>query len=819
MALIAKVAVSAAVVSIDKAYDYKVPEPWQGQVERGRRVMVPFGKGNHLTEGFVLDVVRQEPPARLKPLAHVFDGTVALDEEAMHLANVIRQRYFCTFFEAASLWIPPGVWSQKTHYRLAPGLSPEEAAARCGDDWDAQAICQWVAGKEGPVEEESLRRSFPAALVKQKCKALLEAGVLEKTVAFEDGIRPQTIRILRLACPLEQAVSSLRRGRGYEARLQVLQCIAGYDGIPEKEVCYLTGASPASVRTLVRRGLVECTEQQVYRRVPVDVQPAGPIRLEGEQQQAYDRLHALQNTAPAVALLQGVTGSGKTEVYIRLIQGVLEQGKGAILLVPEIALTPQMLRRFCSHFQDQVAVFHSALTPAQRYDEYRRVREGKARVVLGTRSAVFAPLPSIGLIVMDEEQEWTYKSETAPRYHTREIAKYRCVHHGALLVLGSATPAVESRYLAEKGTYHLVEMTKRYQNTPLPRVVVADMRQHLKDGEIDVIGKELEAELEANLAQGEQSVLFLNRRGNSRLLTCVACGYTPQCENCSVALTYHSKNNRLMCHHCGYSQPVPAACPQCGAEELRLVGCGTQKVQQELERKFPGVGVIRMDADTTVQRTSHEALLEQFAMGKAQILLGTQMIAKGLDFENVTLVGVLDADLSLYSGDFRAGERTFSLLTQVVGRAGRRTKEGRAVIQTYTPGHPIIQAAAAQDYGAFYRYEIEVRQALLAPPFADVASFLASSPVQEKAYQAAARLAATLQQCFEGPYRDCKAPVLGPAPAAIQMMNKKYRYQVSFRTKDTTRIRQLIMDVLRAFYADRSNRMVSLAADINPYSL
>lgn len=821
MVCIAKVAVAAAVVSIDKAYDYRVPPAMEQEARQGRRVMAPFGRGNKLTEGFIVDVAwREDCPPRVKALAHIFGETISLDEEGLALAGYIRQRYFCTFFEAANLLIPPGAWSQKTYYRLADGLTPDDIEGRCGDDWDSQAVCQFIASKKDPVEEDLLKKSFSASILKKCCKALLESHTIEKTIHFETGIHDQKIRILRLNKPLEQAIAGLRRNAGYEKRVEALQCIADYDGIPEKEVCYLTGATQSAVRTLLRNGAVVCTEQEVYRRVPVEnLADAVPIRLEGQQQLAYEGIAALLGGTPAVALLQGVTGSGKTEVYIRLIQTVLNQGRNAILLVPEIALTPQMLRRFCAYFKDDVAVFHSGLTPAQRYDEYKRVRAGKARVVMGTRSAIFAPLQNIGLIVIDEEQEWTYKSETTPRYHAREVAKYLCVRHNALLLLGSATPAIESRHQAENGKYHLFEISRRYQNTPLPRVVIADMRQHLKEGEPDVIGAELEAELGKNLENGEQSVLFLNRRGNSRMLTCVSCGYIPQCKNCTVWLTYHSKNNRLMCHYCGYSEPMPDACPQCGERNLRLVGCGTQKVQEELERKFPSIRVIRMDADTTVQRTSHEALLDAFASGGADVLLGTQMIAKGLDFDNVTLVGVLDADLSLYSGDYRAGERTFSLLTQVIGRAGRRTKEGRAVIQTYTPGNEIIQAAAAQDYAAFYSYEIDVRQALMAPPFFDVVSFLVSSEAQHRAEQAALRLAATLRRCFEGPYQDCRAAVLGPVPPSIQVLNRKYRYQVSFRGKDCPRTRRLVMDVLRAFYADSANRQVILVADINPYSL
>ena len=817
MPMLAKIVVAAAVISIDKPYDYAVPPQWEALARPGSRVMVPFGRGNQLTQGFLLELASVEMlPPRTKALTHVFEEA-NLDEEGMALAAHLRQRCFCTYFEAANLQIPPGAWSQRAEYSLAPGVTAEQWQAQWAEDAQALALCRLLENAAGPLEEDALGGQLSAPALQKLCKKLQESHTIVKQWRFDGAAKGQTIQILRLKQPLEQAVASLRKGVGYEKKIEALGCIADYDGVPEKEVCYLTGISVGSLRTLVRKGLVETTPQLIFRRLPIQTGAQAPdIVLEGQQQAVYQGIGGLQ--PPAVALLQGVTGCGKTEVYIKLMQDVLAKGRSAMMLVPEIALTPQMLRRFCAHFQDRVAVFHSGLTQAQRWGEYQRVRSGQADVVLGTRSAVFAPLQNIGIIVLDEEQEWTYKSDSTPRYHAREVAKFRCVRQGALLVLGSATPAVESRYQAENGKYHLFRIDQRYQNTPLPRVVIADMRQHLQDGEPDTIGRELLAELQANQARGEQSVLFLNRRGNSRSVTCLACGHVPQCENCTVSLTYHSKNHRLMCHYCGFSQPMPETCPVCG-EQLRLVGCGTQKVQEELERKLPGIGVIRMDADTTVQRTSHEKLLDEFAAGKAQVLLGTQMIAKGLDFANVTLVGVLDADVSLYSGDWRAGERTFSLLTQVVGRAGRRSKEGRAVIQTYTPQNPIVQAAAAQDYDAFYRHEIDLRQALLAPPFLDVASFLITSPQQERAQQAGLRLKATLEQWFAGPFADLQAPVLGPVAPPIAMLNNKHRFVVSFRSSESPKLRQLLTAVLRAFYSDNQNRGVTLVADINPYGI
>lgn len=814
---VAKIAVAAAVVSIDKPYDYEIPAEMLGRAVRGMRVMVPFGRGNSMTEGFILSVVKQPKASRVKKIAHIFDTTVMLDEKAISLATFIHTRYFCTFFEAANLLIPTGVWSQKNAHYVAADIELNAAIEKC-ETANLADICTFIFDAKKPVREVELKAQFPQKTLKKSLKQLEELKLIISGYTFDSTVKDHTIKMISLKKPLDDAIASLRRGAGYDLRCELLSYIACYDEIPEKEACYITGATTATIRALARSGILECTLAKSYRRPQIaEIEKAQEITLTSEQQDALAGIEA--KSAPSVSLLNGVTGSGKTPIYIKLIDHVLKQNKSAILLVPEIALTPQMLRQFCAHFKDEVAVFHSSLSTAQRYDEYKRVSCGEAHVVIGTRSAIFAPIDNIGIIIIDEEQEWTYKSDISPRYHAREIAKFRCVQHSAKLVLGSATPAIESFYSAECGKYDLFKVSNRYRNTPLPDVVIADMRRHLQKGEPTIIGEELRTEIERNIEKGEQTILFINRRGNSRMLTCVECGYIPKCSNCSVALTYHSKNNRLMCHYCGFSQPVPTVCPECGGDKLKLIGFGTQKVQEELERIFENIKIVRMDSDTTTQRTSHEKLLDDFITTKADVLLGTQMIAKGLDFDNVTLVGVLDADLSLYNDDYRAGERTFSLLAQVIGRAGRRSKTGRAVIQTYTPRNDIILAAASQDYKAFYDYEIEMRRALLVPPFADIISFLISGEREDLAKNAAERVAKTIEAAFETQFRDIKADILGPAAPSIALLNSKYRFQVSFRGKENARTRELILAVLKAFYGGSNTRGITLSADINPYSL
>lgn len=486
------------------------------------------------------------------------------------------------------------------------------------------------------------------------------------------------------------------------------------------------------------------------------------------------------------------------------------------MLVPEIALTPQLLQIFTAHFGEKVAVLHSSLSAGERYDEWKRVRTGRARVVLGTRSAVFAPLPNLGLIVLDEEQEHSYKSENVPRYHARDAAKYRCVQSRALLLLGSATPSVESMFLAKKGVYHLFRLNRRYNERPLPRVFITDMKRELRAGNGTDISALLQMELEDNIRRGEQSILLLNRRGAARMLSCGECGEVPSCPRCSVHLTYHSANRRLMCHYCGHSEPVPEVCPQCGGT-LTFLGTGTQKVQQELEELFPDVKVMRMDADTVSAANSHEKMFSEFEKKKIPILVGTQMVAKGLDFENVTLVGVIAADLSLYVDDFRAGERTFSLITQAVGRAGRGLKSGRAVIQTWTPENEVITCAAAQDYESFYEQEIAMRRLRGCPPFRDLFLLTASGTEEHGVLQTCLRLRQALESALTvTPYNQMEIQILGPAPASVTKVNNRYRYRVTVSGKNCRELRALVAHLVRSAQQDKENRGISVFADVNP---
>lgn len=817
---LAKVALKAATFAIDKPYDYLLPGELAQAARPGMRALLPFGPGNRGTEGLILAVTEGERSPKLKAVAALLDEEPVLDAEGIQLALWMRERYFCTVYDAARAMLPAGLYfALQDRYQIAKGIDREQAYDAAGRSDHARRILDAVYAGGGAVELGQLRAAFGSKDPGPALKALVDKGILTLETTAMRGVGDKTEELSCLAVPPEEALALVApKRRTAPLRYAVVELLAAVGEASSKEICYFTGASAATLRSLEKSGLLARSKREVLRRVAAEpAEPAAPVELNEEQALAFEGLDALcASGGSRAALLYGVTGSGKTSVYIKLIQGVLERGRTAMVLVPEIALTPQLMHIFSSYFGPAVAVMHSSLRAGERYDEWKRVRSGKARVVVGTRSAVFAPLQNLGLIILDEEQEYTYKSENVPRYHAREVAKFRCARSNALLLLGSATPSVESMYQARTGVYELFSLTKRYNEQALPRVLIADMKRELKQGNGGSIGALLRRELEENLARGEQAILFLNRRGTSRMVSCGECGAVPECPRCSAYLTYHSANGRLMCHHCGHSKPLPDSCEVCGGE-LSFIGAGTQRVQEELERLFPGVEVMRMDADTVTARQSHEELLARFERERVPILVGTQMVAKGLDFENVTLVGVIAADLSLYVDDYRAGERTFSLLTQVVGRAGRGDKTGRAVIQTFTPENEVIVHAAAQDYDAFYEQEIRLRELRRCPPCRDLFVLTASGVEESQVLRVCMKLRRTVEEWMErGPYRNLDLQLLGPAPAAVAKVNNRFRYKLILVGKNSRELRELAAYLVRIAQNDRENRGVSVFADVNP---
>lgn len=648
--------------------------------------------------------------------------------------------------------------------------------------------------------------------VYESVKAMLPAGLWFK--GGKRRVSEKYVTMAELDVPAEEAAEAAARKRRrapLQSEILATLCSIGRASVPE--LLEFTGASRQSLSALVNAGFIRLADEEVFRRPEVDVEPAALPELNESQRAAYEGISALADGKKAgAALLFGVTGSGKTTIYIRLIAEQRAKSRSCILLVPEIALTPQMLRTFTAHFGDDIAVLHSSLSAGERYDEWRRIKNGDAGVVIGTRSAVFAPAADLGLIIIDEEQEDTYKSENAPRYHARDVAKYRCAKDNALLLLGSATPDVESRYYAETGRYGYFTLPGRYNERALPSVEIVDLKRELRRGNGGSISERLREELAGNIERGEQSILFINRRGANKLVTCVECGYTYRCPNCSVSLTFHSYGRKLMCHQCGYSRPLDERCPECGGT-FKFVGAGTQKVEEELTELFPGVDILRMDTDTVSGAGGHDKLLERFRVEKIPIMVGTQMVTKGLNFENVTLVGVICADQGLYAGDYRASERTFSLITQVIGRSGRFEKPGRAIIQTYTPLNETIVQAANQDYESFFKSEIELRRLQLLPPFTELLSITVSGMNETLVLDCASHIRSELAFSTR---RESGTRVLGPAPLSILKVNNNYRYRVTLCAAPGSGMRRLVADTVTRFSADKRWRGAAVYADTNP---
>ena len=816
---VAMIAVSAANYQIDRPYSYIVPDELCSTVRPGTRVLVPFSRSNRQTEGIVLALSVSPAHEKLKCILTALDSEPVLTDELLKLSVWMRERYFCTVYDAVKAMLPAGLWyALSSVCEINEGVDSAYAYDKVTRSEKQRKVLDVVFAHGGRCEQRELELAFGAENPGPAVRALVQKGILRTEQRSAQRVKDKTAGFAALAVPPEEARETAEmKKRSAPSQAAVLRFLADYGGAMLSDVRYMTGASLPTVKKLEKDGILSIEQIEVFRRPAYRAgeEAALPV-LSKQQQEAFDGILPLaQGGTPGAALLYGVTGSGKTSVYIRLIDTFLKSGKSTILLVPEIALTPQMLETFSAHFRDEIAVMHSSLSVGERYDEWKRIRNGDARVVIGTRSAVFAPVKNLGLIIIDEEQEDTYKSENSPRYHARDVAKFRCAHSGAFLLFGSATPDVVTMYGAKTGRYAFFSLTERFNKRELPRVEIVDMKKELRGGNGGDISSVLLDELAENLAKGEQSILFLNRRGTSKLVACGECGFTYSCPHCSVSLTYHSANGRLMCHYCGYSQTVGDCCPECGGA-LRFSGAGTQKIVEELNAAFPDTPLIRMDTDTVAGAGSHDVLLSRFRDEKIPILIGTQMVTKGLDFPNVTLVGVLNADQALYSGDYHASERTFSLITQVVGRSGRGEKPGRAIIQTFTPQNEVIRQAAAQDYDSFYLAELEMRRLQWCPPFSDLFSITA---VGQSEAQVLRCLTAAKRLLAHGLQNRADTRLLGPAPLPVARVNNRFRYRLTLACADDSDVRRLISGVLISCAQDKQFKGVTLYGDINANQL
>ncbi len=812
---VARVAVSAASFAFDKLYDYLIPEELREAAAPGMRVSVPFSRSNRRVEGVIVELAEQSEYAAPKPIDALLDPEPVLTEEQLRLARWMKARFFCTIYEAVRAMLPAGLWiREETLCLVDSGVDKEAAYAAAGEDGAMRELLDALYASGGRGNLEVLQSVF-GSRGKAALKALEEAGVVKLGLSGRRRSKEKTAAVAALALSAEEAaLEAEKREKRAPMQAAVLRLLAELGPVDEKELRYFTGASASVLTALKKAGLVETEQREVFRTPELRPSEKPRITALNEEQETAFRglLELLDREEAAAALLYGVTGSGKTAVYIRLIAETIARGKAAVVLVPEIALTPQLTSTFQAHFGKRVAVLHSSLSVGERSDEWRRIRLGQVDVVVGTRSAVFAPVEKLGLLILDEEQEGSYKSENAPRYHARDVAKYLCVQAKALLLLGSATPSVETMYEARSGRIALFRMEKRYNRMALPRVLIADLRRELRGGMAGSVSSTLAEELEKNFEAGEQSILFLNRRGSSAMVACPDCGSALRCPNCSANLTYHAANGRLMCHYCGFSRPLDRTCPDCGSP-LCFFGSGTQRVEEELKELYPGLGVTRMDTDSVSASRTHEQILSEFEKEKIPVLVGTQMVAKGLNLENVTLVGVVSADQMLYSDDYRARERCFSLITQVVGRSGRGEKAGRAVIQTFTPDNEVIRSAARQDYDSFYEEEIGLRQLLKLPPFSALYVIRVSGGREEQVLACCRELRAALAASVpEGEPLE----VLGPAPAHVLKVNNRYRYRVFLRCPPGPRVRALTAAAIRRFASDRRWRELTIYGDVDP---
>lgn len=742
--MFASIIMNSNAKELNKVFDYIVPDKFEDEISIGSRVFVPFGKGNNLVEGYVLEL-KMESEFANKEIAKIEDSI--LSNFNIELAKLMAEKYFCNVSDCIKLMLPPGGASKDLSKR---------------------------------VKEKKVNCVF-------------------LTNSKDDILSDISGKVIRS-----------------EKHIKVLKFLLDNEGIEACELEKIMNVSQSVLKTLEKNGYIRFEERK-YERNPLihkNVQRDKKLELNEQQKSAYNQIEfMIENEEFAEFLLHGVTGSGKTEIYLQLIEKVLELGKRAMVLVPEISLTPQIVDRFLARFGNCIAVLHSKLSNGERFDEWSKIREGKAKIVIGARSAIFAPISDLGILIIDEAHDASYKSDMSPRYHAKEIARYMAKVNNFPLILGSATPDVVDYYKAKNFDKELIELSERANNATLPEISVVDMRNELAIGNRSMFSLKLQEEISKNLERNEQIILFINRRGYSTFVMCRDCGHTMKCKNCNIALTYHSLENKLKCHYCGYEERIPRSCPECGSNKIKYFGTGTQKVESEIQKLFPNVTTIRMDIDTVTKKNSHEMILNKFKNENINILVGTQMIAKGHHFPNVTLVGIIAADSSLNIGDYRAEERTFQTITQVSGRAGRGEKLGRVIVQTYNPDNYAIVCSQKQDYKKFYDGEIQLRKSLNYPPFCDIILLRIHSQNEEKVKKISEKIYIELKK-----QNNDNLLIYKPVPSPIDKIQNTYRWRIVIKGKLNKKAVNTINNVIKLFYNSKMKE-VSLIVDTNPNNM
>jgi primosomal protein N' (replication factor Y) len=811
-------------IPVDRSFSYLLPEEFRGRAQVGMRALAPFGKRE--MEGVIVELPEEPEVQELKEVMDILDHEPFFSHDMLELTRWIAEYYLSSWGEALRCATPAGInIITKRIVNIREIEDRDSVLAHLSKTAPRQAQILTALGWEGKMSIQKLKTRLGTQGLYSTLAALERKGFITiSTEISQPRVRPKTAHAVRLAesaSAIESEIEAIRRRSSKQA--DVLEILLSREErlTLASHLAKLAGTTTASIKALEKKGLVAFEEVEIFRD-PLEGEifdTTQHLKLNPDQETAVrEIIRAVEEGKQETFLLHGVTASGKTEVYMQVISRMLEKEKGAIVLVPEIALTPQTVFRFASRFGNRVTVLHSKMSQGERYDQWRRIRSGQVDIVVGARSAIFAPMSNLGLIVIDEEHETSYKQDDSPRYHAREVAIKRAELVGAAVILGTATPSLESFHKASQKEYRLLTLPVRVDNVALPPVEIVDMRDEFtQKRNRSIFSSSLREAIEDRLARNEQTILFLNRRGFATFVLCRECGYVARCKNCDVSMTYHSSSEAMVCHHCNYRQPAPSLCPSCKSNYIRHFGTGTQRVEEEARKAFPEAIIDRMDTDTTTRRGAHKRILNAFRDGEIDILIGTQMIAKGLDFPNVTLVGVISADIALNLPDFRAGERTFNLLTQVAGRAGRGEAEGEAIIQTYNPEHYSVLAAQDHDYRSFYRQEIASRETFLYPPFTHAATILLRGRSESATMQAAETLGSILHSFQEAKFPDVE--ILGPAPAPLARIKQFYRWHLLLKAVDPAHVREMIKQAMTKPPPQVSRGDVRVTVDMDPITV
>lgn len=785
--LYANVALTNASREVDQTFTYLVPENQRETAQIGMKVLVPFGMGNRMMEAVIVSFCEECEFKRIKEIKHFLTGDIQLDENQIKLAQWMRKRYLCTYSEALSVILPAGTSLKRVVKFSLTDLGREHCKT------EEHLLCF--------TEDVPLSRSELGELSDYRLKSLQDKGWIIKNETFETAVSDQVKRRIRLSVDRDRAIAAIPAGN--QAQIRVINYLSRAGrAVLQSEVTKACRVSAGVLNRLEDMGFVAADDVTVFRAPQhYSREEKSNVSLNEEQYRAYEKISAsMKQPDSKTFLIHGVTGSGKTEVYMKLAEDALNMGRQCLVLVPEISLTPQIVSKFVNRFGSNVAVLHSKLSLGERFDQWKAVQAGKMNVVIGARSALFAPCKNLGLIVLDEEHDGAYKSDQNPKYRAADVARMLGDLHNAPVVLGSATPGIESHYRVESQEYELVELTARFNDQAMPEVEIVDMRNELEMGNRTIFSERLFEAVQTRLERGEQTILFLNRKGHSTFVSCRSCGFSLKCPNCEIALTYHKSSGRASCHYCGYSLSVPAQCPSCSSGYFKFFGTGTEKVEELTQKAFPGARIDRLDRQSVSRKGSMEAILDRFEKGETDILIGTQMVTKGLDFANVTLVGVLSADVLLNLPDFQSGERAFQLLTQVAGRAGRGSRPGEVIVQTYTPDHYAVLAAQLHDYEAFINSEKSLREAYNYPPYQRLTNILISGPNEADVIRTARQIFEPLQAEFIK-NKLKKIQLLGPGPAIYSKIKGRYRWQILL--KSDYHDRAVVADILRRVCLDQ----------------